>query len=110
METQSERLASYLERRQKQLKHFQKWEKDRAKSLETTRFKKESKLGQARQNQTEAQLELERISQALDEKFREHAQRLEEKRAKQERENLLKHEREALRFEDQQQNLVRQKR
>ena len=106
----TERLSKFFERRNKQLKHFQKWEKDRAKSMEHTKFKAESKLGAARQMQQNALEELERLGESIQERFKEHHQRMEEFKQKREREFLLKHEREQLRFEDQQVNLMRQKR
>lgn len=49
-QTQSERLAKYLTRRDKQMKYFQKWEKEKEKQMEHNRQKAESKLGNAKAN------------------------------------------------------------
>ncbi|TNV72720.1 hypothetical protein FGO68_gene6356 [Halteria grandinella] len=110
LEMATERLSKFFDRRNKQLKHFQKWEKERAKSMENTKFKAESKLGAAKHLQQQALDELERLGENIQERFKEHAQRMEEFKQKRERDFLLKHEREQLRFEDQQSNLQRQKR
>jgi hypothetical protein len=65
MEMATERLAKFFERRNKQMKHFQKWEKERAKSMENTKFKAESKLGAAKHLQRQALDELERLGESI---------------------------------------------
>jgi hypothetical protein len=83
------------------MKHFQKWEKQRASSMEQKTLKSENKLGAVRQMQQCAMEELERLGESIQERFKEHHHRMEEYKQKREREFLLKHEREQLRFEDQ---------
>ena len=65
MDMATERLSKFFERRNKQQKHFQKWEKERAKSMENTKLKQESKLGAARHLQQQALDELERLGETI---------------------------------------------
>ena len=65
MDMATERLSKFFERRNKQQKHFQKWEKERAKSMENSKLKQESKLGAARHLQQQALDELERLGETI---------------------------------------------
>ena len=48
---QTDRLAKFLTRRDKQQKYFNKWEKEKEKQMEDLRNKAESKQGNAKHNQ-----------------------------------------------------------
>ena len=90
----------YLARKKKKMAHFQKWEKLRAASFEAMKEKHSSKLGQARANNNDAADELLRLGETIEAKFKEHNHRMQEFRQKRDRENLIRHEKEHLRFED----------
>lgn len=61
-------------------------------------------------NQQQADEELHRLGETLESRFQEHARRMEEFKDRRDHENALRHEKEHLRFEDQQANLLRRKR
>ena len=67
----------------------------------------ESKAGAAKRGHNDAMAQIERLGEEIQEKFEEHAKRMDEFKQKRERDFILKHEREQLRFEDQQKNLER---
>jgi hypothetical protein len=69
---QKEKLEKFLTRRDKQQKYFNKWEKEREKQIEELRNKAESKQGNAKHNQDQAHEEMQRLSEEIEERFREH--------------------------------------
>ncbi len=69
--------------------------------MEDAKTKNESKLGQAHHKMNDAQEELERLGESINERFKEHQQRMQAFKERRERENALRHEKEHLRFEDQ---------
>ena len=104
------RLKSYLDRETKKLKQYNQWKKKREALLESIREKNSTKLGAAKQNFDGANEELQRLGEEIEEKFKEHAQRMEEFKKKRDLENQKRHEKEHLRAEDQQRNIIRHKR
>lgn len=99
----------YVNRKKKKLAFLQKWEKNRAASFEAIREKHESKLGDARNKAGDAAEELRKLGETIEAKFKDHHARMEEFKQKRDRENMIRHEKEHLKFEDQQRNIVRQK-
>lgn len=105
----TERLLKFLDRKKKQLKHFQKFEEIRAEKYEYKKERHESKCGGAKSKAEDADAELARLGEEIQKKFEQHHERLEKFKVKREHEIILKHELEQLRVEDQQKNLNRQK-
>ena len=80
--------------------YFNKWEKKRAESFEAKKEKHESKLGDAHNKMGDAAEELRRLGETIEAKFKDHNARMEEFRQKRDRENMIRHEKEHLKFED----------
>lgn len=63
--------------------------------------KRHEKVGHAKTSMNDANYELSRLGETIEAKFKEHNQRMVEFKQKRDRDNMLRHEKEHLRFEDQ---------